>query len=613
MKNIIKKGLIGILFVLLLTVLIYWNRIHTSYKIYSLLNDITFYLKNGSDNYNFLVSIEVAKSNKSDSLIAKISHTGENYFNADVFYNQNNYIIKSDNDSTKVFMSPSNVIVAGGGKDKKNFDVIKLIGDVLAKYPQSKELLESSAVKKLGLASWILFNCSFDEKNENDKLYSSVNTKIDSTLIQLLLNKENGNDVSLILTNDKSKAVIHFEEINSLVNSLFPQNKETKVIKIKREELNTAIYRGALRTGGLLLSRIEAPKIIRKEKLFGKGKLIYKGNNRVLLAKGSHKEIGQIHGALLKDEIRDMVDATLYTMCWVYTNEKRSWFIDDFRDAYKRLKPFIPQRYEDEMVGLSETSGISLDEIHLTNVFPELFHCSGFAVFNSSTSNGKLFHGRVLDYMTEIGLQFNAVVFIIQPKGYNSFVNVGYAGFIGSVTGMNDKQVSFGEMGGRGEGEWDGMPMAFLMRDGLESTKSLSEAVKLFEDTPRTCEYYYVIADGKIPDAKGLATSPKRFEIINPNTYHKQLEEPVQDAVIMSAGNRYKDLVARIKENFGKIDSESAIHLMDRPVAMKSNLHNVLFAPQTMEFWVSNAGVNTPAANEPYEYYSFKELLNQLN
>lgn len=43
----------------------------------------------------------------------------------------------------------------------------------------------------------------------------------------------------------------------------------------------------------------------------------------VLLAKGTHNEIGKAEGALLMDEIMKMVDATLYTMCWVYTLEKR--------------------------------------------------------------------------------------------------------------------------------------------------------------------------------------------------------------------------------------------------------------------------------------------------
>ncbi|MBK7106922.1 MAG: hypothetical protein IPH62_16745 [Ignavibacteriae bacterium] len=614
MKNLLKKSLIIFWGIILITIIIFWNRIYNSYRIYSLIENVTYYLQNGNENYNFNLIAEIDKEKKSDTLNAKIYYKkDQNYFYADVNYNQNEYLIKSDFDSTKVLMNPSNVIVAAGGKDQGNFDIIKLLGDILKKYPQSKLILESSFTKKIGFAIWVLFNCSFDEAEKNKISYSLVGKVVDSTKINMWMSEENFNNLFLTIESSKSKTNIHFSLNEKNNKSTFRTNSETKIINIDRKELNTAIYRGALRTGGLLLSRIEAPKINAIEKSYGNGKLIFKDNNRILLAKGTHKEIGEIHGALLKDEIRDMVDATLYTMCWVYTIERKSWFINDFREAYKRLKPFIPQKYEDEMIGISETSGISLDEIHLTNVFPELFHCSGFAVFNTSTIGGKLFHGRVLDYMTEIGLQFNAVVFILKPNDFNAFVNVGYAGFIGSVTGMNEKQVSFGEMGGGGEGEWDGMPMAFLMRNGLENTNTLDEAVKLFQETPRTCEYYYVIADGKIPDAKGLSTTPSKFEIINPNSYHEKLIEPVENAVIMSAGNRYKDLVARIKENHGKIDTDKAIHLMDRPVAMKSNLHNVLFAPQTLELWVSNAGVNTPAANEPYAHYNFRELLNQLN
>ncbi|NOX64792.1 MAG: peptidase C45, partial [Chlorobi bacterium] len=121
------------------------------------------------------------------------------------------------------------------------------------------------------------------------------------------------------------------------------------------------------------------------------------------------------------------------------------------------------------------------------------------------------------------------------------------------------------------------------------------------------------ISDSKIPDARGLSTSPDRFIVIKPNEAIETLDQPVKDAVLMSAGDRYKNLVKRVKENFGKIDAQKAIHLMDRPVSMKSNLHSALFAPESMEFWVANAGINTPASEEPYYHYSFKDLLDQLN
>jgi hypothetical protein len=297
---------------------------------------------------------------------------------------------------------------------------------------------------------------------------------------------------------------------------------------------------------------------------------------------------------------------------WVYTLEREKWFLDDMRAAYYRLEPYIPKKYQEEMAGLSETSGIPLEDVRLTNVFPALFHCSGFALFNETTVNGKLYHGRILDYMTRLGLQYHAVVFILNPDDGYAHANIGYAGFVGSVSGMNEHQVAFGEMGGRGEGDWDGMPMGFLMREGLERAKTLDEALTLFRDTPRTCEYYYVISDGKIPDARGLATDPDRFDIIEPNQFHELLQHPMEDAVLMSAGERYEKLAQRVQDKYGTITAEEAIRLMDRPVAMKSNLHNVLFVPQALEFWVANAGAGTPACNEPYTHYSLSELLSKI-
>ena len=60
---------------------------------------------------------------------------------------------------------------------------------------------------------------------------------------------------------------------------------------------------------------------------------------------------------------------------------------------------------------------------------------------------------------------------VAEPEGKIPFVNVTYAGFVGSVTGMNAKKISIGEMGGKGLGHWDGVPMAFLVRMVLEEAE----------------------------------------------------------------------------------------------------------------------------------------------
>ncbi|EKD81590.1 MAG: hypothetical protein ACD_39C01735G0001, partial [uncultured bacterium] len=71
--------------------------------------------------------------------------------------------------------------------------------------------------------------------------------------------------------------------------------------------------------------------------------------------------------------------------------------------------------------------------------------------------------------MTEIGLQNCAVSFVIRPNDGRAFFNAGFAGIVGAVGGMNESQISIGEMGGRGRYQWDGTPMSFMIRRALET------------------------------------------------------------------------------------------------------------------------------------------------
>ena len=63
----------------------------------------------------------------------------------------------------------------------------------------------------------------------------------------------------------------------------------------------------------------------------------------------------------------------------------------------------------------------------------------------------------------------------------------------------------------------------------------------------------------------------------------------------------------------GQIDAESAQYLMCRPVAMESNLHNVLFVPADGVLHVSNASHTAPAADRPYVRIDLRELLRSMN
>jgi isopenicillin-N N-acyltransferase-like protein len=341
----------------------------------------------------------------------------------------------------------------------------------------------------------------------------------------------------------------------------------------------------------------------------GAGRLELIDDTRVLFLKGTPEEMGRQHGVLMKKEVLTLVDRILYGVGVGSSFEKGRWFLGEIEQAQRRLKPFIDPRYLREMDAMADAVGLEREEIRLSNFFPELFHCSGFALMGEATVGGHMYHGRILDYLRGVGLEPNAVVIVFQPDEGNAWVDISYAGFIGSVTAMNAKHISMGEMGGRGEGNWDGKPMAQLVREVMEKASTLEEAVEIMRRGPRTCEYYYVIADGNAKRAVGIAATPTTFEVIEPGQFHARLPHPLKDTVLMSAGDRYEKLAERVRDGYGKFDAESARKLMERPVAMESNIHSVLFAPDTLEFWVANADAHNAASHTRYTHYDLKELL----
>jgi hypothetical protein len=341
----------------------------------------------------------------------------------------------------------------------------------------------------------------------------------------------------------------------------------------------------------------------------GQGRLELHDHVRVLFLSGTPEDMGRQQGTLVKNEVHVLVDRILYGVGVMSSLAKGRWFFGEIEEAQSRLQKFMDPRYLRETDAMADAAGLTHEELRLANYFPELFHCSGFALMGPATEGGHLYHGRVLDYLKGVGLEQNACVTIVKPDAGNAWVNVGYCGFIGSVTAMNEKGLSIGEMGGRGEGHWDGKPMAQLVREVMEKASTLDEAVDLMRRSPRTCEYYYVITDAKAKRAVGVKATPDLFEVVAAGGSHPQLPEAVEGCVLMSAGDRYRELVRRTKAGFGHFTPESARALMTRPVCMTSNIHSVLFAPETLDFWVANAdGQNVASATE-YRHFNLGELL----
>ena len=340
----------------------------------------------------------------------------------------------------------------------------------------------------------------------------------------------------------------------------------------------------------------------------GHGLLATSQGKTILIVKGTPEQMGGAHGRLLKDKIPIVLQRVVYMIGAAECVQAGTWFFDTLDEIERRCGPHVPERFVVECDAMSKAAGFSVRDGRYANLFPERFHCSGFAVRDSASADGRVLHARVLDYMRDIGLQTGAVLGVFIPDGKNAWLTVGYGGFIGTVTAINEKGLAVGEMGGRGEGNWDGCPMTLLLRDIMERAETVDEAVKIFQETPRTCEYYYVVSD-KNRNMVGLKCTPDEVLVLKPGEQNDLLPFVPEDTILMSAGDRAECLSKRLTKLHGKIGVQEMIDIIKRPVAMRSNLHDAVFRPETLDVWFADAGRTTPACDEPYARVNLKQLL----
>ena len=105
-------------------------------------------------------------------------------------------------------------------------------------------------------------------------------------------------------------------------------------------------------------------------------------------------------------------------------------------------RPFVAKRYIDEYEGLSDGSGISAATFIQLNMLPQLpkAGCSILGTWGKATVNGDLIHLRALDWDKQSPInQFpTLVIYNLREKGSHPFLNVAWAGFIGSLTGFGE-------------------------------------------------------------------------------------------------------------------------------------------------------------------------------
>ena len=292
--------------------------------------------------------------------------------------------------------------------------------------------------------------------------------------------------------------------------------------------------------------------------------------------------MGEAYGTLLKEELKVMEkDFFGWASGFIANNVTQigmlpKWMRHEVGETavslIKRLldlnyvitKKYIPQRWEDEMKGMGKGSGIPAKTWRRINLIPELLKasCSIGGWWGPATESGQLIQLRALDWEEHSPISKFPLIAVYHPTEVGSvpFSNIAWVGMIGSLTGYSSARIGVSERlrGGPADSMTRfGKPWTFALRDVLQFSKTIDDALDNLNQTDRTCGIYLGIGSSVNNTYRLLEYSETIFNVYDDNNWKNDKNHPRMEGMIWKAYIDDKPCFRNhFEPNYGKVTPE---------------------------------------------------------
>ncbi|MBL0140468.1 MAG: peptidase C45 [Bacteroidetes bacterium] len=369
-----------------------------------------------------------------------------------------------------------------------------------------------------------------------------------------------------------------------------------------------------------------------------------------MYTEGKPFERGVINGKLSRElvvrqedhfnaQIRKMIPSDFYLNFLKYFV---AWF-------NRHLAENVTEEDKEEIYGISESAsdqyqyiGSNYQRILNYHAAHDIGHalqsmalvgCTSFATWGPKSEGGTLIAGRNFDfYVGDAFAQDKIVAFEKPDQGYK-FMTVTWGGFIGAVSGMNEKGLAVTINAAKsGIPSGSATPVSLVAREILQYAKNISEAYaiagkrKMFVSESfliSSAEDHKAVILEKTPDSLGMYDPQKDFIICANHFQSDQLKGSLPNKLQMeesASPYRYE----RVQELLNAVDTntvEKTVALLrDQRGLMNADLgmgnekavnqliahHSIVFEPEKRLVWVSTA----PWQLGPYVAYDLNKIFS---
>jgi hypothetical protein len=328
----------------------------------------------------------------------------------------------------------------------------------------------------------------------------------------------------------------------------------------------------------------------------------------VLRLVGSPDDLGRQHGRLAGSLVRRVVKA-------VITDGEAST-----PESYRRLivgtrvmERYLPDEYRRELRALAASARVGYDDLVALQLFGDVqraSRCSSFALYGPATLTGECLVGRNFDYWDHGVTRYAGAILHYVPDRGLPFVTVSWAGVINGWTAMNTRGVvAANNTAYAGTDSLEGLSTCFMIRKIVQNARSVSEGVKIVQQTPRACGTNMLIAGGDPPraavvefDHRDVAVRWADQGAVWATNHFRKLGREAEMGPDEGWCSRYETLAGLIRDNYGRVDRTMNFAAAPGVPLRGINLHSALLFPSDLSFRLSMGRV--PAAD--YLYRGFR-------
>jgi hypothetical protein len=369
-----------------------------------------------------------------------------------------------------------------------------------------------------------------------------------------------------------------------------------------------------------------------------------------LYVEGDPYERGVINGKLTRelvqkqeeyfnDQITKMIPSRFYLHFLKY-------FVGWFN---RNLDKNITEEYKEEIYGISASAsdkyqyiGSNYQRILNYHAAHDIGHalqnlalvgCTSFGTWDDRSADGNMIIGRNFDFYVGDKFAENKIVAFVNPSQGYKFMTVTWAGFIGVVSGMNEKGLTVTINAAKSKvPNGSATPVSLVAREILQYSKNISEALdiarkrKMFvsesfligsaedhkaviiEKTPDSLDLYdphqhYIVCANHF-QSKGLGKSPSNMEQVRESASMYRYDRLLE--LLNAPGkNTVQKTVDILRDRKGLHDADIGLG-NEKAINQLIAHHSIVFEPNKLLVWVSTS----PWQLGPYVAYDLKKVFS---